>query len=226
MNFDEIMKKCCICSENYACLDEVVKYPCECKYIHHKSCLLEWLGYSGSGCPICRKAYTGNYLLQGVYTTDAELPDFEPFYFHPPVVIDYESINSLDSDSNDGDSLGGIDYTGNPAIPPIAPLQLSEPSYELPTPNVVYQFTPDTPLNPLTDPDFSLSIDHSFSIPLYINYNQPPVITAPPLSPVQVSTTATTAPSSTTTVTTSENTPPITVQLFNENFGLNLNNNI
>jgi len=68
MNFDEIMKKCCICSENYACLDEVIKYPCECKYIHHKSCLLEWLGYSGSGCPICRKRYTGNYLLQGIYT--------------------------------------------------------------------------------------------------------------------------------------------------------------
>lgn len=222
MNFDEIMKKCCICSENYACLDEVIKYPCECKYIHHKSCLLEWLGYSGSGCPICRKAYTGNYLLQGVYTTDVELPDFEPFYFHPPVVIDYESINSLDSDSDDGDSLVGVDYTGNLTIPPVAPLQLSEPPYELPIPHMEHQFTPDTPLNPLTDPDFSLSIDHSFSIPLYINYNQPPVTTAPPLSPVQV----TTAPSSTTTVTTSESAPPITVQLFNENFGLNLNNNI
>lgn len=195
MNFDEIMKKCCICSENYACLDEVIKYPCECKYIHHKSCLLEWLGYSGSGCPICRKRYTGNYLLQGIYTTDVELPDFEPFYFHPPVTIDYESIDSDDTESDD-DSLVEVDYTGNP------PLELSDPPY---------QFTPDTPFNPLTDPEFSLNIDHSFSIPLYINYNQAPTTT----------TTVTT-----TTVTTSESAPPITVQLFNENFGLNLNNNI
>lgn len=212
MNFDEIMKKCCICSENYACLDEVIKYPCECKYIHHKSCLLEWLGYSDSGCPICRKAYTGNYLLQGVYTTDIELPDFEPFYFHPPVTIDYQSMNSDDTESDDtesddGDSLVEVYYTGNPDIPPIAPLELSDPPYELPVPHVEHQFTPDTPLNPLVDPEFSLTIDHSFSIPLYINYNQLPVSAA-------------------TTVTTSESAPPITVQLFNENFGLNLNNNI
>lgn len=211
MNFDEIMKKCCICSEIYACLDEVIKFPCECKYIHHKSCLLEWLGYQGSGCPICRKPYTGDYLLQGVYTTDVELPDFEPFYFHRPVTINYQS--DLDYSDDDENLLDEVDYTDNPLaphLPPVAPLELSNSPILFTVPYTEHQFTPDTPLNPLTDPEFSLNIDHSFSIPLYINQNQPPV--QAPLASTTITTTSATA-------------PPITTQLFDQNFGLNLNSN-
>lgn len=196
MNFDEIMKKCCICNEIYYCLDEVIKFPCECKYIHHKSCLLEWLGYQGAGCPICRKPYTADYLLQGVYSTDVELPNFKPLYFHRPVAIDYHS----DSDNDEN-------YTNNPLVSPlssVSSLQLSDSHILFPETYIEHQFTPDTPLNPLTDPDFSLTIDHSFSIPLYINHNQ---------LNVQDQLTSTTS-------------PPITTQLFDQNFGLKFNNNI
>lgn len=208
MNFDEIMKKCCICSEEYVCLDDVIKFPCDCKYIHHKDCLLEWLGYPGSGCPICRKSYLGGVLLKGVYTTDVELPDFEPFYFHQPITIDYQSMDSDDNSisSNDTDSLIGVDYTGNPLGPigpVLGPLVLLDPPYQLQTQtHVEHQFTPDAPLNPLADPDFSLTIDHSFSIPLYINQ------------------------SSVQDTTTNSSVPPIITQLFNQNFGLNLNQHI
>lgn len=210
INFDEIMKKCCICNETYVCLDEVIKYPCNCKYIYHKSCLFEWLSYSGSGCPICRKPYKDNYFLQGVYSTNIKSPDFEPFYYKPPVNIntfdddtddeDTDDTDDEDTDDEDTDDTDNEDYTGNPTMPtmptvPTIPLQSSE-----------HQFTPDTPLNPLVDPEFSLSIDHSFSIPLYINYNQPPT--------------------STTSTITNQNSNPITTQLFNQNFGLNLHNNI
>lgn len=149
IKFDEIMKRCCICCEDYVCSDKVVKYSCHCKYIYHTNCLLEWLGHQGSGCPICRKAYSGEYLLRAIYKTDIEQPDFEPFYFHPPITIDYLSI---ESDDDDLISLGVEDNTGNPSV------QLD---------TLQHQFTPDAPLNPFNDPEFSLSLDYSFTLPLY-----------------------------------------------------------
>lgn len=243
MKLDGILKRCCICSDDFITTDEIIKYPCECKYIHHKSCLLEWLGYPDSGCPICRKPFFTLPLQEGIFTEGVNEITLTELDFVPTVsAISYlSSEDDLDSSDDWVDEDGEYpSFEGNPIASPL-------------------QLTPDNPLSTQQNHDFSITFEHTFSIPLYVSQNvlpihlpqTPPTLqitpisvippTLPqqpspispifPLNPVQPSTASVSLPTIISTqeqnveIETQENTP-ITLQLFNQHFGLNLNEHI
>lgn len=245
MRLDDILKQCCICSEDFITADEIIKYPCECKYIYHKSCLLEWLGYPESGCPICRKPLLIFPLQEGIFTagvneiTLTEL-DFVQTVSNISYLSSDDDLDSLDDWINDE----YIPLNENPTTPLLPPIQPLQP----------LQLTPDNPLSAQQSHDFSTTFEHTFSIPLYIpqnvqHINLPqapptpqitPILTVPPTLPQPIlpispissfdpplpSITPTINQISTSNQTDTQDNTPITLQLFNENFGLNLNKHI